>query len=385
IGITGNFDKEGGNYAVLPSLYFQPRGIATREREFVQVRSFESMAPRIGYDIHPVWCKIIPEAQAMHLPFQIMNSNPYPVRALLGFGINHRMWPGSDFMRESLKKLDFMIAVDLFMTDTTKLADLVLPACSSFEKNDLKIWPSGYAFWTKPAIKPLGESRSDFDIIVALAKKLGLDDNLLFSGQEACIDWVFEPAGCKISDIKNIPEGHVISNGGKPCYEKYKQKGFPTPSGKMEFTSSLLKDEGYDPLPKYFEPRHSPVSSPEIKDNFPLVFTTGARLPMFFHSRTFRLPWTRRLRPEPMADINPKDAMERDISQGDKIVLSTPRSSIMIKANLTEKVSPGVVNMLHGYPDADVNQLIEPDYRDPISGFPGFKSMLCNIEKAPVK
>ena len=90
----------------------------------------------------------------------------------------------------------------------------------------------------------------------------------------------------------------------------------------------------------------------------------------------------RRLREDhPMADINPQDAESRGISAGDLITLSTKKSSINVKANLTEIVPPGVVNMYHGHSGADVNELIEPDYRDPISGFPGYKSLLCNIKK----
>ena len=64
----------------------------------------------------------------MMVPFQIHSQKPYPIRAMLAFGLNHRMWPGSDFARESFKKLDFLVDVDLFMTDTAKLADVVLPA-----------------------------------------------------------------------------------------------------------------------------------------------------------------------------------------------------------------------------------------------------------------
>ena len=67
---------------------------------------------------------------------------------MLGFGLNHRMWPGQDFMEESLKKLDFLVDVDLFMTDTAKLADLVLPACTSFERSELKFYPQQYVIWT---------------------------------------------------------------------------------------------------------------------------------------------------------------------------------------------------------------------------------------------
>ena len=113
-----------------------------------------------------------------------------------------------------------------------------------------------------------------------------------------------------------------------------------------------------------------------------MILTTGSRLPMFVHSRTFRMNWTKGLRPDPMADMNPLDAAARGIAAGDWVELSTPRNVIRVKANPTEIVAPGVVNMYHGYPDADVNLLIDPSYQDPISGFPGFKSLLCQIKKA---
>jgi anaerobic selenocysteine-containing dehydrogenase len=80
-------------------------------------------------------------------------------------------------------------------------------------------------------------------------------------------------------------------------------------------------------------------------------------------------------------DINPVDAEERGISPGDWVALSTSRASIRVRANLTEIVPPGTINIYHGYPGADVNQLIEPDYVDPISGYPGFKSLLCEVRK----
>lgn len=381
IGLTGNFDKEGGNYVVSSTYYHQPTGLTSREHEFEQVRPFEEMPPRIGQDAHPVWSAIVPEAQSMHIPLQINSKKPYPIKALVGFGINYRMWPGSDYMRDSLKKLDFMVAVDLFLTDTAKLADLVLPACSSFEKSDLRIWPSRYALWTQPIITPLGESRSDADIIISMAERLGLDDPLFAKGPEACLDWMFQPSGFKIADIKDHPAGCFLKDRKMPPFEKYKKEGFATPSGKMEFSSSILKDAGYDPLPKYTEPKHSPISTPKVAKNFPFILTTGARLPMFFHSRTFRIPWTRRLRPDPMVDINPQDAENKGIAQEDTVTLSTPKSSITVKANLTQKVPQGVVSMLHGYPEADVNEVIESDYRDSISGYPGFKSLLCNVKK----
>jgi anaerobic selenocysteine-containing dehydrogenase len=381
IGLTGNYDRRGGNHIVPTSYYQRATGLSHRGHEFEQTRPWEEMAPRIGQEQYPVWCRVTAQAQAMALPFQIRSGKPYPIRAVLGFGLNHGMWPGSDFMRESLRKLDFFVDVDLFVTNTAKLADIVLPACSSFERSELLISPARYAFWTEPVIAPVGESRPDVDIIAALAERITPEDTLLSQGQEACMDWIFAPSNIKVAEIRKHPGGALLTDRPEIPYEKYRISGFPTPSGKMELTSSILKECGIAPLPVYSEPRHSPVSEPELGREYPLILTTGARLPMYAHSRTFRVPWLRRLRPDPMVDINPEDARERGIEPREWVTLATPRGAVRVRANVTEYVPPGVVNMIYGFPSADVNELIDPEYRDPVSGYPGFRSLLCQVRK----
>lgn len=383
VGLTGNWDRKGGNHVIGPSYYHVFAGIRDRYEEFAHPRPWEEMAPRVGEDVYPLFCQSMNEAQSMHIPFQIRAQKPYPIRAIVGFGMNYRMWPGSDFMAESLRKLDFLMDVDLFMTDTARMSDLVLPACTSFERSELKIYPQQYVIWTEPVIEPLGESRSDADIIRGMVRCLEIEDPLLQEGHKAWIDWILEPAAIRMSELEKNPGKYLYKGEGPPPYEKYKTGGFPTPTGKMEFSSTILEKAGIDPLPIFQEPKLSPISAPQEAESFPLILTTGARIPMYVHSQTFRLPWIRKLRPDhPMADLNPKDAGERSIRQGDSIQLLTSRSSIRVKANLTEMVPPGVVNMYHAFPTADINLLVEPDYLDPISGFPGFKSLLCEIRKA---
>ncbi|MDD5207662.1 MAG: molybdopterin dinucleotide binding domain-containing protein, partial [Desulfobacterales bacterium] len=75
------------------------------------------------------------------------------------------------------------------------------------------------------------------------------------------------------------------------------------------------------------------------------------------------------------------DGASRGIADGDRILLSTPRASLKVRAHLTEVVPRGVVSFYHAWPDADANMLIAPDYLDPLSGYPGFKSLLCQVEK----
>jgi anaerobic selenocysteine-containing dehydrogenase len=380
-GLTGNFDREGGNHVMPPSWLYVANGVTTREAQYVQPRPWSELPPRMTAATYPVWSRFMDEVQAMQIPFQIRSKDPYPIKAIVGFGLNYRMWPGSDFMHESLKKLDFFVQADLFMTDTCKLADIVLPVCSSFERSELKFFAEDFVIWTQPVIQPLWESRSDADVIFDLAKRIAPDDKLMNQGYERNIDWILQPAGLTIDDLKEHPTGYPLKAIKKPPYRKYERNGFPTPSGKMEFASDILAEAGFDALPVYHEPRLSPLSNPKLAKKFPLILTTGARLPMFIHSRTFRLPWTNGLRPEPMLDINPVDAHQRGIGQGDRVALATPRNSFEVKANLTEVVPPGVINIFHGYREPEINTLIDPDYLDPVSGFPGFKSLICQVTK----
>jgi anaerobic selenocysteine-containing dehydrogenase len=347
---------------------------------------------------------MIDQGQAMDIPRQITTGDPYPLRGMLGFGVNYRMFPGSKAWLEAVQTLDFVCVVDLFSSDTTKYADIVLPACGSVERSEVRCYPQKYVIATQPVIEPLGESRSDTDIIFGLAHKLGLDyqkyaetssedlGGFLPNGApdfgeafDAAMDWILEPSGMKMAELKQHPGGMPVPNPLPVTYKKYEQNGFPTPSGKLEFVSSILEKhsdrEGIDGLPAYREPVLSPVSTPDTAAQYPLVLGTGTRLPMFVHSRTFRLPWTRSLRREAMVDLNPTDAALRGIAQSDLVELSTPEGSIQVRANVTELARPGVAHMYHGYSEADVNTLLSGDYLDPISGFPGFKAALCAVKK----
>jgi anaerobic selenocysteine-containing dehydrogenase len=384
-GLTGNFDAPGGNYVVPETWVHTGTGFRTRQDEFMYPRPFDSMPPRVGQDKFPVWAELVPESQAMCLADQIQNAKPYPVKALIAFGYNHRMWPGSDALTASLKKLDFFVDIDPFMTDTAQLADIVLPACSSFERSELRFYPGNHVIYTQPVIPPVGQSKSDSEIIFELAKYIAPDDDLMGHGYEACLDWILEPSGLTIEELKKHPAGMTVKNLTMPGYRKYLQEGFATPSGKMEFTSGRLQEAGHDALPVYREPALSPVSRPEVADQYPLVLGTGTRLPMYIHSRTFRNSWNRSLHPQPTVTINAADAARRGIANGDEVQLSTPRHAIQVRAAVTGTIPPGVANIYHGWPDVEVNHLIDPDYLDPISGFPGYKSLVCEVQKTARK
>ena len=125
------------------------------------------------------------------------------------------MWPDSKGVLESLGKLDLFVNVDIFMTETCKYADIVLPACTSVERSELRCYPMGYIIFTQPAIPPLYDSRSDTDIIYDLAARLGLDDPLLRACYEASVDWILEPAGISVSDLRQHSGGSVCAEAAQ--------------------------------------------------------------------------------------------------------------------------------------------------------------------------
>jgi anaerobic selenocysteine-containing dehydrogenase len=182
-------------------------------------------------------------------------------------------------------------------------------------------------------------------------------------------------------------------------YEKYKtgllrrdgDPGFETPSRKLEISSNLLKKYGYDPLPTYQEPSEGPLGSPELAEEFPLVLTTGTRIQSAFRSQHLNIPGLLKLQDRPNILIHPEDAEPRGVRSGDKVCVRTKRGRVPFYAKVTRRIMKGVIeaNMGGGGPlqpqawqEANVNELTDPENRDPISGFPVFKALLCEVELA---
>ncbi|MDR3210126.1 MAG: molybdopterin-dependent oxidoreductase [Oscillospiraceae bacterium] len=379
--ITGNFDREGG---LIPAEY--PKESLNKPQllndEFIDATRPADAKPKLGSERFPLWSELIDEYQSMDLSRTILEGTPYPVKALVAFGLNVRMFPGNAKLFEALTALDFYVDTDIFLTDSAKYADIVLPACTPYERCELIGGPAGVRY-VHPAIKPLGEARSDADIICQLAEAFDLDDPLLRAGYDACNRYILREVGLTLDDLKLFPTPRKIP--GKRPYRvgASLRLGLATPTGKFELYSERIAGYdakyGYAPLP-VFTP---PLEASEGEDaRFPLQLTAGGRLPHAFHSRTHNVRWARVLRPNAAADINPEDAKLYDLRQGDDLILSTGEGEISLKANLTHMIPRGSVFMIQGYSEADVNALIHRNHLDPYSGFPGYRSVKCAIRRA---
>ena len=379
--LTGNFDRAGGNLPVEATYYDMVAGYHTHEHQYYLDRQPGDPMRKIGAERFPLWSVLVPEFQAMDLARQIEEGTPYPIKALFACGMNAKMFPDTPKMYEALHKLDFFVDTDLVLTDTAKHADIVLPACSSFERGEFKAYPGGFAAYTKPVIDPLYESRSDTDILTELARRMDLDDELLKEGYEASIRFMTRDLSVTVEDMRASDLPIHVPEARDPVPGEYLAGGIKTPTGKFEFWSTTVarfqESHGLDPLPTY---RDGLADEPDA-EAYPFVLNTGARLPHTLHSRLHNVPWLRSMRSHPMADLNPEDAAALDIHENDMVELSNRVGTIQVEAHLTQKVRRGDIHLYHGYSEANANNLVGACHLDPYSGFPGYKSNRCALKK----
>jgi anaerobic selenocysteine-containing dehydrogenase len=329
---------------------------------------------RVDLKDFPVWEQFEPEIQINRLPEYVKDG---ALRAGLFVGCNYRMWPQDQLYAKAIRDMDFTAGADFWLTPTMELMDIVLPAATSLERLGPINIAGRTVFLPQPVVPPIGEARGDMEWMWDLAKHLGMGAEFWNGDVMATLDWQLEPLGLKAADLIKAPKGIVIPPSTTPAGKP----GFKTPSGKFEFKSSILEKAGFDGLPTYKEPPEGPIAAPQTAEKFPLIFNTGSREPMYTHSRHRNNPRLRELQPNPKLDINPKDAQARGIKQSEDVIVETPLGRITVKANITNIAQPGVVHVFHGWPQADVNTIL-PRTFDPITGFPAFKSQLCQVRKA---
>lgn len=380
--LAGDIDRTGGELPSHASYIYTDCGFDTMEEHFINDVKPESCREKIGAQRFPVWSRLIHEFQAMDLVRQIEEEKPYPIKALMAFGMNHKMFPDSDAMLRAVDKLELVVATDIVETELCRRADYVLPVCTSLERSELKGYGGGFLTCTTPAVKPLYESKSDPEIICELASYLELDDDLLKSGYEATMRYMISNLPLTLEELKEAPLPVKVPSLRPYKPGTYREKGFETPTGKLELYSEVIaplcgERPDLNPLPVY---RDSFDGSDPAE--YPLTLVAGARLPGAIHSRLHDVPWPRSLRQNPAAELHPAVAKPLGIQNGDQIQLSTAYGSIQVEALLTQTVLPGDVYVYHGYDEANVNSLIGINHLDPYSGFPGYRQIRCRIRKA---
>jgi len=224
------------------------------------------------------------------------------VKAALIFGSNTLIsYSNTNRVKEATTELDFIAVCDLFMTPTAEMADIVLPASSWLERDNLissfQVCPTHTIAQQK--IVELPEARSDVDIVCDLAKKLGLADHF-WNDSEELYDFLLGPTGLTFREFKE--KKRIFS---PLLYRQFEKNGFNTPSGKVELYSSLLEKNNCAPLPLYTALYESPADPTGPEAGYPCILTTGWRLPVYRHTENRENPHLREIAPLPGLLIHP--------------------------------------------------------------------------------
>ncbi|HEY31873.1 MAG TPA: molybdopterin-dependent oxidoreductase [Dehalococcoidia bacterium] len=397
--LTGNLDVPGGNvisrYAFDAVAYALPGA-----KGVIKLKSKEDDEKRIGADQYGPLRKFIWRAQTDVTLEQIFTEDPYPIKGMwlqacnpvAGIGLDPKRWV------EALKKLDFVVAVDLFMNPTTQLADVVLPATTFLEKDSIRSWWIPLQSINKAIT--VGECKPDIEINFELAKRF--DPDFRWNNIHELFDEILKPSGLTFRELQQ--QGWAFPPEGHPSHPYHRfekgllrpdvKPGFQTPSGKVELYSVLREEWGLEPVAHYEEPPFTPISQPELCKEYPLILSTGRRSPVYFHAEHRNIPWLREIDPDPVIEIHPKTAKSLNIANGEwvwvenwlgrckfraKVTLVVPEWMVMTAHGWWFPEEPGEEPSLFGVWKSNVNQLIPMGFQGEDGLGAPIKHLLCKI------
>ncbi len=304
----------------------------------------------------------------------------------------------------AIEKVDFMSHTDLFMGPMAEAADIVLPAAHWLELDDVyDMHPRFMIEAHNKVVDPPGEAKSDAWIFNEVGRRVVPDK--WWANDDEMLDYQLRRGKGKDGGALTFKEfsEKLVSGcwGPDQVYYKYKTDfwkeggGFPTPTGKFEFKSKHLESLGYDGLPVFNEPGESPISTPELYKEYPLVMSSGYRQPFYFLGQYRNIPWLRSFMEFPTCQLHPETAKLYGVEDGDIVWIESPRGRIRQKLRTFPGIKKGVLMATancfypeepakgyHGVFVSNPNVLTSNDHLDPMYGSPDLTCLLCKVYKA---
>jgi predicted molibdopterin-dependent oxidoreductase YjgC len=275
--------------------------------------------------------------------------------------------PNTNHAQAALEATDFIVVQDIFMTDTAKLADVVLPAASFAESDGTFANSERRVQRVRPAIKPVGESRPDVDILLDLMSRFNVPQDLHSA-----------------SDVWDEMRKLSPLFGGITYDRLDAESGiqWPCPTEDHPGTQYLHKDQMDSGMPGYFAPvDHIPPAEPTDAE-YPLVLTTGRRRSTYHTgTQTGRASGFDLLVPSELAEINPYDAEQLELTEGQMVRVSSRRGTVKVPIKVTDKSPHGTVFMSFAFPELTQTNRLTSDAYDFITETPEFKACAIRIDK----
>jgi anaerobic selenocysteine-containing dehydrogenase len=261
----------------------------------------------------------------------VYNSNPVAVAPESGKVVR-------GFARDDL----FCVVHELFRTDTADYADILLPATSQLEHFDIHAsYGHLYVQLNRPSIAPLGEALPNTEVFRRLAARMGFDEPCFRDDDETMARAAFDWAAPRMRGITfdSLAERGFQRLGVDDAYAPFARGGFPTPSGRCEFWSETMREQGEDPLPAVVLPRESRERNPALAARYPLAFVSPPAR-NFLNSSFANLPAFLAEERSPRLLIHPDDAAPRGIDPGTRVRVHNDRGAFLADAEVRHACSP---------------------------------------------
>jgi thiosulfate reductase/polysulfide reductase chain A len=279
---------------------------------------------------------------AQMLARAVLEEKPYPIKALIAFRFDPvASIPDAGRTIKALEKLDLVVSIDINHSDIAAYSDVILPESCFLERTDSIQQVNGLKpqmFLRRRAAAPRYDTREGPMIIKGLAERMGLGDYFQYDSVEDLVRWQLAPTGFSLEDFE--AKGFVAYAPDPIFWDRQDGLKLKTPSGRIEFKSSLLEDAGYESFPAY----QSPESPPE--GSFRL---TVGRAAAHTHVSTQNNLYLNELIPENVLWIHPDPAARLGVSDGEYVQVSSSRNGGRIRAKVTELIHPEAVFMIHGF------------------------------------
>ncbi len=322
---------------------------------------------------------------AQMLPYAILNEDPYPIKALIAFRFDPiGSIPDATMTKKALDKLDLVVTIDVNHSDIAAYSDVVLPESTYLERTDCVQQANGpkpQMFLRRQAVTPRYDTREGAMILKQIGERIGIGDYFPYENLEELVRWQLEPTGFSLEDFD--AKGFVAYAKSPILWDREEGIKLKTPSGKIEFKSSLLEGAGFPSFPPY-----EPVEQPE-GNRFRLV--TG-RIALHTHVSTQNNPYLNEIVPENVLWINSAKAAALGIGDRDEVEIASSRAKGRLRAHVTDMIHPDTVFMLHGFGHQAKlatrsfnrgvsDSLIEESVSDQVGGSPALHETFVTVNR----
>ncbi len=279
---------------------------------------------------------------AQMLPYAILNEDPYPLKALIAYRFDPLMSiADTNLTKRALSELDLIVTIDINYSDIAWYSDVILPESTYLERTDCVQQVNGLKpqmFLRQQVVTPRYDTREGAMILKQIGERIGIGDYFPYESMEDLVKWQLEGTGFTIDDFKK--KGFVAYGKKAIFWDRNDGIKFKTPSGKIEFKSSLLEDAGFESFPAY-----QPVDAPP-ENKFRLVVGRNA---VHTHISTQNNPYLNYICDENELWINEVKAEELGIKDGATVEVASKVGKGRLKAKVTDLIHPEAVFMLHGF------------------------------------